>query len=194
MTSGSPTSGDRPIEIAPAASSVVSAEPASLAILPGRPGPNRFLAGLPVAPTEGTVVELVLQRLDLERGTSRTTMRPDFSRPSPTFVTDTSLPVGSRWDATVIATTGSGTETARQRFVFALDADGVVEGRATPPVDPGVLAAILLLVLGVVGLGYVLGGGTLPRTLPDASRPALIGASVTGVALGLAAILIGGPR
>ncbi len=194
LTSGSPTSGDRPMEIAPAASSVVSAEPASLAILPGRPGPNRFLAGLPVAPTVGTVVELVLQRLDLDRGTSRTTMRPDFSRPTPTFVTDASLPIGSRWDATVIATTGSGTETARQRFVFALDADGVAEGRATPPVDPGVLAALLLLVLGVVGLGYAIGGGTLPRTLPDASRPALIGASITGVALGLAALVIGGPR
>ena len=31
------------------ASSVVSAEPATLALLPGRPGPNRFLAGLPTA-------------------------------------------------------------------------------------------------------------------------------------------------
>ena len=50
------------------------------------------------------------------------------------------------------------------------------------------------MVLGLVGLGFALGGGTLPRTLPDASRPALIGASVAGLALGLGAIIIGGPR
>ena len=55
-------------------------------------------------------------------------------------------------------------------------------------------AAILLLILGVLGLGYALAGGTLPRTLPDASRPAMIGASVAGVALGLAALVLGGPR
>lgn len=194
LTSGSPTGGDRPIAIAPAASSVVSAEPASLALLPGRSGPNRFLAGLPAAPTEGTVVELLLQRLDQDLGLSRTTMRPDFTAASPTFVTDATLPVASRWDATVVVTDPDGSETVRQRFVFALDADGVTEGRATPPLDPGLLVALLLIVLGLVGLGFALAGGTLPRTIPDASRPALIGASVAGLALGFGAILIGGPR
>ena len=194
LTSGSPTGADRPIAIAPAASSVVSAEPASLAILPARPGPNRFEAGLPAPVTEGTVVELVLQRLDQDVGSSRVTMRPDPNSATPRFVADASLPAGTRWDATVIATGPTGTELARQRFVFALDAQAISEGRDTPPIDPGVAAAILLLVLGVLGLGYALAGGTLPRTLPDASRPAMIGASVTGVALGLAALVLGGPR
>ena len=140
------------------------------------------------------MVELVLQRLDVALGSSRTTMRPDVTSPTPTFVTDASLPIASHWDATVVATAADGTETVRQRFVFALDDEGVTEGRATPPIDPGVVVALLLMVLGLVGLGFALGGGTLPRTLPDASRPALIGASVAGLALGLGAIIIGGPR
>ena len=194
LTSGSPTGGDRPIEIEPAASSVTSAEPATLAILPGRPGPNRFQAGVPRAPAEGIVVELRLQRLDLDVGSARMIMRPDESSLPPLFVADASLPAGSRWDATVVATLPAGTELARQRFVFTLDATGITEGRATPPIDPGILAAVLLLLLGILGLGYALAGGTLPRTLPDASRPALIGASIAGLALGLATILIGGPQ
>ena len=78
--------------------------------------------------------------------------------------------------------------------MFALDAEGISEGRATPPLDPGLVAAALLLILGIVGLGYAVAGGTLPRTLPDASRPAVIGASAAGIALGLRALLLGGPR
>lgn len=194
LTSGSPTGSDRPIAIAPAASSVVSAQPASLAILPAHPGPNRFEAGLQAPVIEGTVVELVLQRLDQDVGSTRVTMRPDHTTSTPEFVTDTNLAAGTRWDATVIATGPTGTELARQRFVFAFDGQAISEGRDTPPIDPGVAAAILLLILGVLGLGYALAGGTLPRTLPDASRPAMIGASVAGVALGLAALILGGPR
>ncbi|MEO8230176.1 MAG: copper resistance protein CopC [Chloroflexota bacterium] len=194
LTSGSPTGADRSIAIAPAASSVVSAEPASLALLPGRPGPNRFEAGLPAPLAQGTLVELVLQRLDQDVGSSRIPMRPAADSPTPRFVADVSLPAGTRWDATVVATASTGSELTRQRFVFALDGGAISEGRDTPPIDPGMAAAILLLLLGVVGLGYALAGGTLPRTAPDASRPAMIGASVAGVALGLAALMIGGPR
>jgi copper transport protein len=194
LTSGSPTGADRPIAIAPAASSVVSTQPASLAILPGRPGPNRFEAGLPASLPQGTIVELVLQRLDQNVGSSRTTMRPDSNSSTPRFLTDASLPPGSRWDVTVVATGPNGAEVTRQRFVMGLDAQAISEGRDTPPVDPGLAAALLLLLLGVIGLGYALAGGTLPRTSPDASRPAVIGASAVGVALGLGALVLGGPR
>ena len=76
--------------------------------------------------------------------------------------------------------------------MFALDADGVSEGREAPPLDPGLVVAILLVVLGVVGFGFSLAGGVLPRTLPDAGRPALIGASLAGLALGVAALVLGG--
>ena len=194
LTSGSPTGSDQPVAIAPAPSSVASAEPVSLAVLPGRPGPDRFLAGLPPSPLEGTVVELVLQRLDQDVGTARVTMRPDFAPPTPTFVADAPLAAGSRWDATVVVTAPGGAEVARQRFVFALDSEGISEGRETPPLDPGLVAAVLLLVLGIVGLGFAVAGGTLPRTLPDASRPAVIGASAAGIVLGLAALVLGGVR
>jgi hypothetical protein len=112
----------------------------------------------------------------------------------PRFVTDTTFPPGTRWDATVIATDASGQDVARQRFVFAFDQSGLSEGRQAPPFDPGILAALMLLVLGVLGVGYAAAGGVLPRTLPDASRPALVGASLAGVALGLAGLFVGIPR
>ena len=194
LTSGSPTGGDRPVAIARAISSAVSAEPATLALLPGRSGPDRLVVGLPVAPAQGTVIEVDLQRLDLDVGSTRITLRPDFTRPTSTFLADSTFPSGSRWDATVVATDPSGAELTRQRFVFALDADGVSEGREAPPLDPGLVVAILLVVLGVVGFGFSVAGGVLPRTLPDAGRPAMIGASLAGLALGVAALVLGGPR
>ncbi len=194
LTSGSPVGQDRPVAIAPAPSSVVSAEPVSLDLLPSRPGPNRLAAGLIRPPVEGTVVELILQRLDADQGTSRITMRPDFTSPTPRFVTDTSFPPGSRWDATVTATEASGLEVARQRFVFAYDQTGLIEGRLAPPLDPFAVLALCLLVLGVLAVAFAAAGGVLPRTLPDASRPALVGAGLTGIALGFAALILGTPR
>jgi hypothetical protein len=109
-------------------------------------------------------------------------------------VADASLPAGSRWDATFVATAPAGTEVVRQRFVLALDASGLSEGRATPPLDPALVVAGLLLALGVLALGYALAGGVLPHTLADASRPALLGASAVAIILGLAVIVVGGPR
>ncbi len=194
LTSGSPAGQDRPVAIAPAPSSVVSAQPVSLDLLPARPGPNRVGAGLTRPPIEGTVVELILQRLDADQGTSRITMQPDFSGPTPRFVTDTTFPPGSRWDATVTATEPSGLEVARQRFVFAYDQTGLIEGRLAPPLDPFAVLALCLLALGVLAVSFAAAGGVLPRTLPDASRPALIGAGLTGIVLGCAALILGTPR
>jgi len=194
LTSGSPVGQDRPVAIAPAPSSVVSAQPVSLDLLPARPGPNRLAAGLTRPPVEGTVVELILQRLDADQGTSRVTMRPDFTSPTPRFVTDTSFPPGSSWDATVTATEASGQEVARQRFVFAYDQTGLSEGRLAPPLDPFAVLALCLLVLGVLAVAFAAAGGVLPRTLPDTSRPALVGAGLTGIVLGFAALILGTPR
>ena len=86
-----------------------------------------------------------------------------------------------------------GADIARQRFVFALDTDGISEGRATPPLDPGLTVALLLLVLGVVGLGYALAGGTLPRTSPT-PRAGDDRGERRGPRAGLAALVLGGPR
>jgi len=117
---------------------------------------------------------------------------PGMDRPAHT--PDASLAKGSRWDATIVASDPAGTETGRRRFVFALDAAGVSDGRAVPPIDPALLLAVLLLALGIAGLAFGLAGGVLPRTLPDASRPALLGASTVGALLGLAIIVVAGPR
>ncbi len=194
LTSGSPVGQDRPVAIAPAPSSVVSAQPVSLDLLPARPGPDRLAAGLTRPPVEGTVVELILQRLDADQGTSRITMRPDFASATPRFVVDSSFPPGSRWDATVTATEASGQEVARQRFVFAYDQTGLTEGRLAPPLDPFAVLALCLLVLGVFAVAFAAAGGVLPRTLPDASRPALVGAGLTGIVLGFAGLILGTPR
>jgi hypothetical protein len=121
-------------------------------------------------------------------------MRAEPGATEPRFVADATLPEGSRWDATLFAKDPVGTEIGRERFVFALDAEGVSEGRSVPPVDPGLLLAILLLCLGVAGLAFVLAGGVLPRTLPDASRPALLGASTVSALMGLAMLVVAGPR
>ena len=194
LTSGSPTALDRPVGIEAAASTAASGAALSLDLLPGRAGPNRLVAEGPAVASPGVVVELVLQRLDAEEGTSRITMRSEPGAAGPRFVADAGLAEGSRWDATIVASDPAGTETGRQRFVFALDAAGVSDGRAVPPVDPALLLAVLLLALGIAGLAFGLAGGVLPRTLPDASRPALLGASTVGALLGLAIIVVAGPR
>jgi putative copper export protein/methionine-rich copper-binding protein CopC len=193
LTSGSPTALDRPVGIEPAASTAASGAELSLDLYPGRAGPNRFVTMGPAVETPGVVVEMVLQRLDAEEGTSRITMRPEPVAAAPRFVADASLAESSRWDATIVTTDPVGTETGRQRFVFALDAAGVSEGRSVPPVDPAMLLAVLLLALGIAGLAFGLAGGVLPRTLPDASRPALIGAGTIGTLLGLAILVGAGP-
>ena len=194
MTSGSPSAPDRPVGIEPAASTASSGLSLSMDLLPGRPGPNRVGVDLPTALAPGVVVQLVLQPLDTEAGLSRVTMNPEPGAAAARFAADASLAESSRWDATVVATSPTGTEIGRQRFVFALDAEGVSEGRAVPPIDPAILLAVLLLGLGIVGLAFGLAGGVLPRTLPDASRPAVVGASTVGALLGLAIIMVAGPR
>jgi putative copper export protein len=193
LTSGSPTAQDRPVGIEPAASTAASGAALSLDLLPGRAGPNRFSVDVADA-TPGMTVELVLQRLDADQGISRIAMRQDPATTAPRYVADANLAEVSQWDATVVETGAAGTETGRQRFVFALDADGVSDGRSVPPIDPALLLAVLLLGLGVVGLAFGLAGGVLPRTLPDASRPALLGASTVGALLGIAMIVVAGPR
>jgi copper transport protein len=197
LTSGSPTALDRPVGIEPAASTAASGASLSLDLLPGRAGPNRLVVEGPApgaASAPGVVVELVLQRLDAEEGITRVTMRSEPGAAEPRFVADASLAEGSRWDATIVASDPAGTETGRRRFVFALDAAGVSDGRAVPPIDPGLLLAVLLLALGIAGVAFGLAGGVLPRTLPDASRPALLGAGTVSALLGLAIIVVAGPR
>ena len=74
---------------------------------------------------EGTVVELVLQRLDQDVGSARIPMRQDSNSATPRFVADASLPAGTRWDATVVALTGgAGDSTSHDHLAATAPAGG----------------------------------------------------------------------
>jgi len=191
LASGSPPALERPIAIAALPSSVVpGVAPPVLELAPGRPGPTRIVVQLPTAP-EHVTVELLLQRLD-RGGSSRLTLAPEAA--TGTFAAGGALlPAGSRWDASVVVRGRDGSEQYRTRYAFALDAAGISEGRATPPLDPAIIIALVLLAGAALGVAFALGGGSLPRVDPAASRVALLGGSLAG-ALSGALILLAGPR
>ena len=103
------------------------------------------------------------------------------------------LPPGSRWDTSVHVLSSAGVELSRQRFAFTLDDEGIDEGRLASLLNPGSVVALLLALSGALGLGLGLGGQTLPRCEPQASRLALLGggavALTLGVVLGLATVV-----
>lgn len=190
LASGSPPAQERPVPIAPAVSSAGRTLDATLEIQPGRPGPNRFWVQL-ADPTAGGSVELVLQRLD---GTGDTRLRLRSAAEPGRYVADGGLlPADSRWDGSVVLSDASGAETGRARFEFALDDESISEGRATPPLDPALLAALLLLVGALLGATYVLAGGGIPRVERRTGRLAALAGSAVGAVLGVL-LLTAGPR
>ena len=99
------------------------------------------------------------------------------------------LAADSEWTATIVGGDSSG-----QVYAFALDADGLSAGRATPPIDPIAIIALLLLAGALLGTLFTLSGRSLPRTVPETSRLAVLGASLVGGVLGLAMLVGGTPR
>lgn len=189
LASGSPPAQQKPVAIAAVPSSVVAGiAPPTLELAPGRPGPTRFVVA--AVPAQARV-ELVLQRLDAN-GSSRLALRPG-SAPGTYEAGGGLLPAGSRWDVSVVVLAPEGSEASRTRYAFALDAESVSEGRATPPVDPAIIVAVILLVCAALGIAFTLGGGSLPRVDPATGRVATLGGSAAAAALG-ALILLGGPR
>lgn len=209
LTSGSAPAGARAIEITPTIAGGDAAG-ARLAVQPGRPGPNRAIAELDSP--QAVTAELILRRLDADTGSTRIALHPETASGqhgahapgapdaaadvvvASRFLADgVALPADSRWDATVVLTDAAGTELSRQRFRFSLGDRGIVDGAASPIIDPLWLVPVGLLGLGLLGLSYWLGGGTLPRTEPGASRVALIAGGTTSVALGLVMLVAGAP-
>ena len=191
LASGTPPSTTAGIPIAPAFSSATAAD-ATLALEPGRPGPTRFVVTVPGAPP---AVTLVLARTDGGTGESRLPLRHDASRDGggrSGFVTDGGLlPAGTHWTATVIVADAAGTETGRTRFVFAMGADAVASGQASPVVDVGMVVAIALLLGGLLLGGLAATGRTLPRVDRRVGRiSAAIGGAIA-VALGVVMLLAG---
>jgi copper transport protein len=190
LAGASPPAPELPIRIAEAASSAGASGGATLELAPGRPGPNRFVVTLE-ATAAGDMPELQLHRLDTVADT--TVSLPGGAVANRFEATGGSLPVNSRWDATVVVRGADGLERSRTRFTFALDTGSVSEGRAAPTIDPGLVIAIVLLMGAVLGAAYTAGGGVLPRVERVASRWAVAGGAVAAVSLALL-ILLAGPR
>jgi copper transport protein len=162
----------------------------ALALQPGTPGPNRVLVSVPEAAALHTDrIELQLERLD-QIGTSRIALRPDPTAAHGTrFVADgLLLPARSSWSAAVVVRDLDGVETGRARFAYALDDDRVVVDGGFR-LDPGLLIAGVLLLGALIGLGYRLGGGGLPRTDPWLGRLALLVGGLSGLLLGVVFLL-----
>ena len=190
LASASPPAQERPVPIAPAVSTAGRTLDATLEIQPGRPGPNRFWVEL-ANPAGSGSVELILQRLD---GTGDTRLRLRPADEPGRYVADGGLlPADSRWDGSVVLNGASGAEMGRARFQFALDDESIIEGRATPPLDPALIAALLLLVGALLGATYVLAGGAIPQVERRAGRVAALAGSAVGGALGVL-LLTAGPR
>jgi copper transport protein len=191
LASSSPPAPTQPIPISRAASSAAAELDATLGILPGRPGPNRLIVSLARPPTgPNATVQLVLTRRDIG-GETRLDLSPaNGQSPPTTFGTDTLLPAGSSWDASVRLVV-NGTEQSRARFAFALDDNHISSGVASPPVDPLLLISIALGAAAVLMLTLALAGAALPRADRTASRLALLAGGVAASAVAVAAILFG---
>lgn len=173
-------------------------------LIPGRPGVNRLVVTTSDALASVSGLELAMDRLD----TGSTTRLPlvlegtegmvgmegmDHGGMAEVnedgtidwFADAVVLPPSSRWDTSVRIMSGTGTELSRQRFAFALSDDGLASGAVRSVLNPGVAIAVILLVGGAIGAGLGLGGMSLPRCEPLASRLALVGGGTVGVLIGL---------
>ena len=188
LVTGVPPQPSRPIPLEPVAalSATATTPSVTVAIAPGRAGPNALVTTVTPAAPAGSTAEVRLDRLDTTAGETRVPMvATGGNGGSSTFRADVgTLPDGSRWEATTVVADAGGTEVGRGTVRFGLTVDGLSEGVATPPLDPIALFGILVAAAGVLGLGYAIGGGVLPRTEPVTSRLALIGGSLTGIVLG----------
>lgn len=199
LTTGVPPSGAQPVPLQAAASSVTDASGITLAVQPGRPGPNRLVVEVERPAAGDSTADVVLQRLDTDVGTARVPLRPlehGATHPeggSLAFALDgVTLPAESLWDASVVLVGPEGAETARERYTFSFGPDGLSSGRDAFPIGPTMLIAMGLAGAAVLAIGYWFGGGVLPRTDPGASRVALLaGGAIAGVLA--AAILLSGP-
>ena len=197
LTSGSPTGADRPVAIAPSEGLASAFERAGVALQPGRPGPNRLVVTLPYRAGGGPVFSLDLDRVDQGVGQQTTIpLTADPTDPSGlTLVAEVDdLPANSLWNAIVVIGDPAGPVLSRETFAFALDDQGISAGRSTPPLDPLLIVALVLLLGSLLAAGLSLSGRSLPRTLPETSRLAVLGGSLVGGVLGVAMLIGGTPR
>jgi copper transport protein len=174
-----------PVELARAGSDESGAD-VTLAIGPGRPGPNRF-----TAVTSGGGVPDVL-RLETPAGAAvAVDFRPgnagDAASAQP-FVADVGDLGAMAWNAVVVLESG-----ATASFPFVLTPEGVAAGRAVPPVDLGLVLGLTMVFLGVGAAAFARAGGTFPRVDLEAARIALTGGGLSAAAAGVLIVAFG-PR
>jgi putative copper export protein len=187
-----PPGPGRPIELAPSAPAVDRESAVRLAIGPGRPGPNRFTA---VASGDGEPVSLRLVRDAGDRALEVPFRnRPGDADPDIRIADVLDLPAGS-WQATVLVAPaeapGSGAALPGGAFAFVLASEGITVGRASPPLDVGLLIGLLLIGGGISAVTWGRLRGRLPRTDPAAARIALVGGGLTAIVAGLLIVLLG---
>ena len=204
----SPTDGASGVEVRAVPDAFGEVTPGmSMTLLPGRPGVNRVAVTTTDAVAGSNVqLQLVLDRPETGAST-RVPLASELAgghaahgEEDATAGRDDGLvewhadaillPEDSSWDTNVLLLSADGTELSRQRFAFAIGADGVAEGADTTLIDPATLVAVALVVGGALGAGLAAGGASLPRAERAASRLAMSVGGLTAVALG-AAIGIG---
>lgn len=176
----------------------------ALSVSPGRPGVNQLAVDI-----QGSIgslsLDLALSHIETGEETTITLAgetsadepldHAAHTAPSPSggiaryVVGAVVLPAESHWEASVVIGDGTGNELIRQRFTFAMSAEGVTDGAQASLANGSLIAGALLLLGGLLGVGLGIGGFTLPRCEATASRVALLGggalAAVTGLALGI---------
>jgi hypothetical protein len=153
---------------------------------PARPGPNRFVAEPGGGASTGVPESL---RLIDEAGevVAEAPFRP-MSGAAVTYSTD-AVPISvGPWRADVVV---AGGVTPPAVYLFVMGPEGVSEGRATPPIDLGLVVGLILIVTGLFAVALARAGRTLPRTEPIASRIALTGGGLVGLVIGLMIVFLG---
>jgi copper transport protein len=182
-----PPASSRLIELGPAHVAADAPRPdVRLLIGPARPGPNRFVAEPGGGASTGVPESL---RLIDEAGevVAEAPFRP-MSGAAVTYSTD-AVPISvGPWRADVVV---AGGVTPPAVYLFVMGPEGVSEGRATPPIDLGLVVGLILIVTGLFAVALARAGRTLPRTEPIASRIALTGGGLVGLVIGLMIVFLG---
>ncbi|HLA15469.1 MAG TPA: copper resistance protein CopC [Candidatus Limnocylindrales bacterium] len=185
LVATSPPGPGRPVELADVGA-VGGTPPFALAVSPGRPGPSRFSA---IARTDAPPDTLQLH----DSAGALTAEVPFRSAQEPAGqaipVADVADVGVGAWRATVLAAGGSPVAD----FPFVMEAGGVTEGRAVQGVDPGLLIALAMVIIGIGAVVYARAGGTLPRVDRVASKVAMTGGGLAAFVVGLLVVALG-PR
>jgi hypothetical protein len=179
LTGGAPPRGEPSVTIP----QVAGSEGIELSFHDLPPGPNQAIVTLPPPGLHVGSVELALERLDA----TASALIPLGPLPGGVhgsqFVGDVLIPADSTWSATVLGHDLDHVEVFRARYTVEMGATALNVDRG-PGLNLGTIIALVMLVTALAGIGFWLGGGTLPRAEPMMGRRALFIGSLAGLAVG----------